>query len=70
MRALTDTLPSATATPIPKIGFGTWLLKEGDECHNAVTDALRSGLPAYRHRPRLLQRGLGRAGGAGLRYPT
>jgi diketogulonate reductase-like aldo/keto reductase len=31
---------------IPKIGFGTWLIKEGEECYNAVADALRVG---YRH---------------------
>ena len=46
MSALTETFPLANGTNIPKVGFGTWLLKEGDECYNAVSDALRLG---YRH---------------------
>ena len=46
MRALTDTYTLSNGKLIPKIGFGTWLLKEGVECYNAVTDALRLG---YRH---------------------
>jgi diketogulonate reductase-like aldo/keto reductase len=37
----TDTL--INGNQIPKIGFGTWLLKEGDECYNAVADAVRVG---------------------------
>jgi diketogulonate reductase-like aldo/keto reductase len=46
MSALTDTFTLANGTNIPKVGFGTWLLKEGEECYNAVSDALRLG---YRH---------------------
>ncbi len=46
MSALTETLPLSNGDQIPKIGFGTWLLQEGDECYNAVADALRLG---YRH---------------------
>lgn len=46
MSALTDTFTLANGTAIPKVGFGTWLLKEGAECYNAVSDALRLG---YRH---------------------
>jgi diketogulonate reductase-like aldo/keto reductase len=46
MSALTDIYTLANGTNIPKIGFGTWLLKEGDECYTAVSDALRLG---YRH---------------------
>ncbi|HET7725520.1 MAG TPA: aldo/keto reductase [Propionibacteriaceae bacterium] len=46
MSALTDTFPLTSGTTIPKIGFGTWLLKEGDECYDAVTEALKAG---YRH---------------------
>ncbi|MGV8849805.1 MAG: aldo/keto reductase [Propionibacteriaceae bacterium] len=46
MSALTDTFALANGTNIPKVGFGTWLLKEGDECYHAVSDALRLG---YRH---------------------
>jgi diketogulonate reductase-like aldo/keto reductase len=43
---LTDTYTLNNGDRIPKIGFGTWLLKDGDECYNAVADALRLG---YRH---------------------
>jgi hypothetical protein len=43
---LIETYALSNKDQIPKIGFGTWLLKEGDECYNAVADALRLG---YRH---------------------
>ncbi len=46
MTVLTDTSTLANGDRIPKVGFGTWLLKEGDECYRAVADALRLG---YRH---------------------
>ena len=46
MSVLTETFKLSNGNPIPKIGFGTWLLKEGDECYNAVAEALRLG---YRH---------------------
>jgi len=46
MTVLTDTYTLANGTTIPAIGFGTWLLKEGDECYGAVSEALRLG---YRH---------------------
>lgn len=46
MSALTATYALANGDQIPKIGFGTWLLKEGDECYDAVATALRLG---YRH---------------------
>jgi hypothetical protein len=46
MSALTDTLNLSNGQRIPAIGFGTWLLKDGDEGYNAVADALRLG---YRH---------------------
>ncbi|MCA0294686.1 MAG: aldo/keto reductase [Actinobacteria bacterium] len=46
MTVLTDTYTLANGTTIPVIGFGTWLLKEGDECCGAVSEALRLG---YRH---------------------
>jgi len=46
MSVLTETYTLSNGNQIPKIGFGTWLLKEGDECYNAVADALRIG---YRH---------------------
>ena len=31
---------------MPRIGFGNWLLKGWEECHRAVSDALRF---SYRH---------------------
>jgi diketogulonate reductase-like aldo/keto reductase len=46
MSVLTETYTLSNGDRIPKIGFGTWLLKEGDECYHAVADALRLG---YRH---------------------
>ncbi len=46
MSALTETFPLNGGTRIPKIGFGTWLLKEGDEAYSAVAAALGAG---YRH---------------------
>ena len=46
MSALTETYALNNGNQIPKIGFGTWLLNEGDECYNAVADALQLG---YRH---------------------
>jgi diketogulonate reductase-like aldo/keto reductase len=46
MNALTGTYQLNGGTTIPKLGFGTWLLKEGDECYDAVAAALEAG---YRH---------------------
>ena len=46
MSALTDTYPLANGGRIPEVGFGTWLLAEGDECYGAVREALDAG---YRH---------------------
>ena len=46
MNALTGTYELNGGTTIPKLGFGTWLLKEGDECYDAVAAALEAG---YRH---------------------
>ncbi|MBI4901612.1 MAG: aldo/keto reductase [Actinobacteria bacterium] len=46
MSALTETFPLNSGTTIPKVGFGTWLLEEGDECYGAVRAALDAG---YRH---------------------
>jgi diketogulonate reductase-like aldo/keto reductase len=46
MSTLTDTFTLSNGDRIPKIGFGTWLLDEGEECYAAVADALRIG---YRH---------------------
>ena len=46
MSVLTESYSLSNGNRIPKVGFGTWLLKEGDECYNAVADALRLG---YRH---------------------
>ena len=46
MSALTQTATLANGDQIPTVGFGTWLLAEGDECYHAVAEALRLG---YRH---------------------
>jgi len=46
MRVLVETYGLSNGDRMPKIGFGTWLLDEGDECYNAVAEALRVG---YRH---------------------
>ena len=46
MSVLTEAYTLRNGTQIPQVGFGTWLLEEGDECHDAVADALRLG---YRH---------------------
>ena len=46
MSVLTEAYTLRNGTQIPKVGFGTWLLEEGDECYDAVADALRLG---YRH---------------------
>src|SRR6188472_882469 len=46
MSVLTEAYTLRNGTQIPQVGFGTWLLEEGDECYNAVADALRLG---YRH---------------------
>ena len=46
MSALTDSHALANGDHIPKVGFGTWLLKDGDECYGAVREALAAG---YRH---------------------
>ena len=43
MSVLIETYTLGNGDQIPKIGFGTWLLKEDDECYNAVADALRLG---------------------------
>ena len=40
---LIGTYTLSNGNQIPKIGFGTWLLEEGEECYNAVADALRLG---------------------------
>lgn len=46
MTVLTETVTLPGGGQVPKIGFGTWLLEEGDQCYSAVADALRLG---YRH---------------------
>lgn len=46
MNALTGTYELNGGTTIPRLGFGTWLLAEGEECYAAVAAALEAG---YRH---------------------
>jgi diketogulonate reductase-like aldo/keto reductase len=43
MSVLIESYALSNRNQIPTIGFGTWLLKEGDKCYNAVADALRIG---------------------------
>lgn len=46
MSVLTETVTLPNGHLIPKVGFGTWLLEDGPECYDAVSEALRVG---YRH---------------------
>jgi diketogulonate reductase-like aldo/keto reductase len=46
MPALTDTFRLANGVEIPKLGFGTWQIPDGDQAYDSVTEALRVG---YRH---------------------
>jgi cytochrome b len=51
MSVLIETYAFSNGNEIAKIGFGTWLLKDGDECYNAVADALRLGWAAIGGNP-------------------
>lgn len=46
MNILSDTYTLNTGAMIPKIGFGTWQIPNGDKAYNATLFALKSG---YRH---------------------
>jgi diketogulonate reductase-like aldo/keto reductase len=46
MSALTDTFRMSNGVEIPKIGFGTWQIPDGDEAYDSVRTALEVG---YRH---------------------
>ena len=46
MTILTETYKLNTGAIIPKIGFGTWQIPNGDEAYNSTLFALKSG---YRH---------------------
>jgi diketogulonate reductase-like aldo/keto reductase len=46
MGILTDTYKLNTGALIPKIGFGTWQIPDGDTAHHATLTALKVG---YRH---------------------
>ncbi|MEC9485524.1 MAG: aldo/keto reductase [Candidatus Izemoplasma sp.] len=46
MSILNETYTLHNGVQIPKVGFGTWQIKEGDDAYNAVLDALDVG---YRH---------------------
>ena len=46
MKSLTDCFKLSNGVDIPCIGFGTFQTADGDECVNAVLDALEAG---YRH---------------------
>ena len=46
MPALTDTFTLSNGVEIPKIGFGTWQIPDGQETYDSVRAALDTG---YRH---------------------
>lgn len=46
MRVLDENFTLSNGVEIPKIGFGTWQIKEGDLAYGSVTAALEAG---YRH---------------------
>ncbi len=46
MSALNETYTLSNGVKIPKIGFGTWQIENGDEAYNSVLLALKNG---YRH---------------------
>ncbi len=46
MKVLNQTYTLNNGVKMPKIGFGTWQIKPGDETYNAVSLALKNG---YRH---------------------
>jgi diketogulonate reductase-like aldo/keto reductase len=46
MTALTETFTLANGVKIPKIGFGTWQIEDGDPAYDATAAALAAG---YRH---------------------
>lgn len=46
MAALTETFALANGVQIPKIGFGTWQIEDGEPAYDSVTAALAAG---YRH---------------------
>lgn len=46
MPALTDTFTLSNSVTIPKIGFGTWQIPDGNETYDSVRTALDAG---YRH---------------------
>lgn len=43
MTVLQETYRLSNGVEIPKVGFGTWQIPEGDEAYNAVTWALEAG---------------------------
>jgi len=46
MNILTETYTLSNGVEIPKVGFGTWQIKAGEDAYNAVKNALEVG---YRH---------------------
>ncbi len=46
MGVLHDTMTLAGGVAIPRLGFGTWQIPDGDACYDAVSRALEAG---YRH---------------------
>ena len=46
MKSLTDRYALNDGRSIPCVGFGTYLSRSGDECYDAVREAIKTG---YRH---------------------
>lgn len=46
MSALTDVFTLANGVTVPKVGFGTWQIPDGDPAYASTLEALRAG---YRH---------------------
>lgn len=46
MNILTETYTLSNGVKIPKVGFGTWQINDGEDAYNAVKNALEVG---YRH---------------------
>jgi len=46
MKILNETYTLSNGVKLPKVGFGTWQIKNGDDAYNAVKHALEVG---YRH---------------------
>jgi len=46
MKTIQEVYVLKNGVKMPKVGFGTWQIPEGDVCYNSVSQALKHG---YRH---------------------